>query len=818
MKDLIFALDEYASAKARRLVIETYFCENKYNAKWIYKGGFIQSVNILYENRCDNFSNGEFEEIKSQFANNAEHIYKNGYMFSYENFIAFFNKYCLNHNFYFRSKSGFISMILSVQEEEKSEKSISKCSIIECGKNTYVFNQKKNVLIASIEEDDSVTEIKPSIRIVFNSNDLTLCKLKFIYGEYETDYFNKENNLDVKAGLYRNYEFENQIYDYLLQIGFKKEFDVLRYVQKLTYDELTALLNRKGYEVLTYNFNNEREIQKPNISIQQSDKDWFEIKFEYKLDDEVIDIASAIDFTSKNKSIIVGNSMLTELPDSVFANRKKFEVRNGHIYLNKKNLWSILDIASESGINIDGFIDHSKVSLNLPKDIQRQAKKYQLNGIKWLKWCFINGFGGCLADDMGLGKTFQIIALLKDKDVESKLDKVLIVVPKTLITNWRRELKKFGNIENICIYHGYTRSEEKLKHSHIAITTYHIAMNDIKILKQFYFTVVIFDEIQTIKNPKGIISQKLKKLNSYVNYGLSGTPMENKMEELWNILDVINPSMLNSRRAFCKRYKNNIRQLRNVIRPFVLRRCKKDVLTELPEKNQEIIYCDFDNAQRKLYEAILLAVRNNANNIGFTTSLLLKALLNLRQCCCDTRLLPKEINVNDIKESCKIKNLQILVSNLVEADHKVLIFSQFTSMLKLIQESLIENYKYVFYLDGETVNRQMVVDFFEASPRGIFLISLKAGGVGLNLTSAQDVIIFDPWWNPFAEEQAIDRAYRIGQRNDVTVYKLVVSDSIEEKIINLQLEKKKTFDDILNGLDNFYEIKLKDIYDILMKD
>ncbi|EGT5619761.1 DEAD/DEAH box helicase [Clostridium perfringens] len=307
-------------------------------------------------------------------------------------------------------------------------------------------------------------------------------------------------------------------------------------------------------------------------------------------------------------------------------------------------------------------------------------------------------------------------------------------------------------------------------------------------------------------------------LNTKVRIGLSGTPMENNKDEIWNILNILNPGMLGSKRKFKKRYSNteNNEELHYLLNPFFLRRTKLEVLNDLPKKRERILYCDFEEEQKAVYESVRQALKNEiSNSRTYNSAMILKGLLLLRETCCHPSLLPDSVNVSKSIESCKFEVLKLKVSDLYSSGEKILIFSQFTKMLKIIEEWLKSEEINYFYLDGQTKDRQSVIDDFQNSDKSVFLMSLKAGGVGLNLTSAQNVIIYDPWWNPFAEEQAADRVFRIGQKNKVTIYKMIVTDSIEEKILSLQTDKKETFESVFSGISKDKNIDLKEIIKLI---
>ena len=299
-----------------------------------------------------------------------------------------------------------------------------------------------------------------------------------------------------------------------------------------------------------------------------------------------------------------------------------------------------------------------------------------------------------------------------------------------------------------------------------------------------------------------------------------GSKAFGRFSDKWYVMDILNPGVFSSHDSFMKRYNgHNYDELKTILNLFIMRRMKKDVLKELPPKTEQIIYCDMDQEQRKLYTSINVAVKTAIMNLkAFAAPVVLKGLTLLRECCCHPQLLDNTTNVDNISESCKFDSLKILVNNLFLSEHKILIFSNYTSMLQIIKNDFDNTEAYkgaVFYLDGQTKNRSELVNQFEKSDKGIFLISIKAGGVGLNLVSAQDVIIYDPWWNPFVEQQAIDRAYRIGQEQAVTVYKLVTANTLEEKIIDMQKDKEQDFDELINGISTDKNMDLNQILRLL---
>lgn len=557
----------------------------------------------------------------------------------------------------------------------------------------------------------------------------------------------------------------------------------------------------------------------PDIKITKSESGWFEINLSYNFDGEVYDLASKIQlFPSQNE--IEADEKKILLPDSIIQAREYLSIVGNKLRINQNHIFELLHIIYDSNSDISDYFSYSNITLSVSNYVTSTAYSYQLEGIKWLKFLFLNHFGGCLADDMGLGKTFQVISFLEDQEVKKSINKVLVVVPKSLLTNWKKEFGKFNSSYRVGIYHGDKRNNFDFDNTDVIITTYSTAYLDLKKLNELKHSVVVFDEIQTVKNHKSITSDAMKQIKSDMKIGLSGTPMENSISELWNIMDILNPNVFYSRSAFIRRYSGkNYDELKSILNLFILRRMKKDVLKELPQKSEQIIYCDMEQEQRKLYTGINIAVKKAIMSLkAFAAPVVLKGLTLLRECCCHPLLLNEETNIDKILESCKLDALNLLVDNLVSSGHKILIFSNYTSMLKLIQDEFEKNEHYkkiIYYLDGKTKDRLDIVNRFESADEGIFLISIKAGGVGLNLVSAQDVIIYDPWWNPFIEQQAIDRAYRIGQDKPVTVYKLVTANTIEERIIEMQKDKEHDFDELINGISTDKNIDLKDILELL---
>ena len=452
-------------------------------------------------------------------------------------------------------------------------------------------------------------------------------------------------------------------------------------------------------------------------------------------------------------------------------------------------------------------------------------REYQKIGFKWLKTLDYYRFGGILADDMGLGKTLQLLAIVMSYiENESENRKTSIVVsPSSLSLNWLNESKKFTPNLKVKVVTGKAQERkeiiENLDKYDLVITSYDLLKRDIEKYKDlnYNFKYIIADEAQYLKNTNTQNAKAIKSLKAETRYALTGTPIENSLSELWSIFDFIMPGYLFTYKKFRNMYETPIvkekdeyqmSKLKMLIEPFILRRTKKGVLTELPEKTITVLNNNMEEEQEKIYMSYLTKAKKEVaeqiNTNGFEKSqiMVLAALTRLRQICCHPGLFIENYN----GESSKLNQCMEIVEDAVSAGHKILLFSGYTSMFDIIQRELnSRNIKY-FKLTGSTkVNERIeLVEEFNKNPDiKIFLISLKAGGTGLNLTGADMVIHYDPWWNVSSENQATDRAYRIGQKNNVQVYKLITSNSIEEKIYELQQKKSELVDNMLATKTSF---------------
>jgi SNF2 family DNA or RNA helicase len=453
----------------------------------------------------------------------------------------------------------------------------------------------------------------------------------------------------------------------------------------------------------------------------------------------------------------------------------------------------------------------------LPSAFVGELRPYQKAGYNWMKFLNKYNFGGCLADDMGLGKTVQTLAMLVDQKEKGVSNASLLIMPTSLIYNWEMEAKKFAPSLRIFNYTGTQREKNvsQFEGYDLVLTSYGTTRIDIDLLKSYYFNYIILDESQAIKNPDSIIAHTVKDLKSKFRLILTGTPIENSTLDLWSQMTFINPGLLGTQSFFKNEFLNPIekqgdefktKRLYSIIKPFILRRHKSQVAKELPDKVENVRYCDMSPDQEKEYEQVKSNYRNmilesiEEKGVSGTQLLLLQGLTKLRQIANH----PRMVDENYTGDSGKLEEVTDMLKSALSKNHKILIFSQFVKHLAILREFLFKEGLEYAYLDGSTKERQGQVELFQNNDDiRIFLISLKAGGLGLNLTAADYVFLLDPWWNPAVEAQAVDRAHRIGQKNIVFTYKFITKNTVEEKILNLQRNKQKLAGDLITTEESF---------------
>lgn len=521
---------------------------------------------------------------------------------------------------------------------------------------------------------------------------------------------------------------------------------------------------------------------------------------------EIDDLHSIMDQFDISGTKLAGGEVIIPKYASLYIDEKINEGSLGFINRNRK-FKNLVDTIKD--INSNEYIP--------PEGQRDMLRPYQVTGFKWFKTLSACGFGGILGDEMGLGKTFQAITFITSEKEEGNLsNKALIVCPTSLVYNWVMEFEKFSKDLKVVAVSGGKQEREALIEGigdyDVIITSYALIRRDIEFYEKQNFDLCIIDEAQYIKNPTSLNAQSVKDIKARNKFAMTGTPIENSLTELWSIFDFIMPGYLKTHGKFTKDFERTIvrekderalQELLKLIRPFILRRFKKDVALELPPKIEHKIVVDMTMEQKKLYysyvESFKKKMDEEIKEKGFNKSRMkiLSLITRLRQICCD----PASFIENYDGDSGKYMALYDILEEALENNRKVLVFSQFTTILGSIRETLRRKGIKTMYLDGSvpSKNRMELVKQFNEGEPAVFLISLKAGGTGLNLTSADMVIHFDPWWNPAVEEQAVDRAHRIGQKNTVEVIKLIAKGTIEEKIYNIQEKKKEIIEQVLDG-------------------
>ncbi len=469
--------------------------------------------------------------------------------------------------------------------------------------------------------------------------------------------------------------------------------------------------------------------------------------------------------------------------------------------------------------------------LEEPEGLVATLRPYQKQGVGWLRFLSELGLGGVLADDMGLGKTVQTLAHLLDERACGRADRaVLIVCPTSLVANWSREAARLAPSLRVAVHHGADRADRALREAaDVVVTTYPLLVRDEALLAAREWSLAVFDEAHVLKNPRARVVQSARRLRSLRRVALTGTPMENHLEELWCLMDLVVPGILGNRNRFNEAWRKPIETRGDTVRsaelgrriaPFLLRRTKWQVASELPAKTEIVQMVELDGLQRDLYEAVRSAadrrVLSEIERVGLEKSgmIVLESLLRLRQVCCDPRLVPEGAGASP-DDSAKLRWLSENLPEMLEEGRNVLVFSQFTSMLALVEPLLRSMGTSYAKLTGDTKDRGAEVDKFQTGAAKVFLLSLKAGGSGLNLTAADTVVLLDPWWNPAAEAQAVDRAHRIGQERPVFVYRLIALGTVEERVAALQERKKDLIKGVMEGAPSAMQLSASELRQLL---
>ncbi len=653
------------------------------------------------------------------------------------------------------------------------------------------FNISKIVLINEIESTISIYECDFSD--VFEIYSTIFSKLTSLKRAIKSATFSEEDGL------------------FVIDEELSREFILKNLQSILTKAELFGSEKLKSYKYNT---------TKPTLQVSFKDKiDFLDSgDVTLKIGEDSFNVFDMINLYKKNAYIPLSNGDKAIVDKSYISKLERIFKKDGKkIKVSFFDLPEIEELIHQKEQKVfkdskefyNGFNKLKSSKARMPKLQDVQMRDYQKDGFKWLKYLYENNFGGCLADDMGLGKTLQSISLLSYIYPKSKSPS-MIVMPKSLLSNWKNELESFNPNLTFYTYYGSSRDSEDFKKYNIILTTYALVRNDIEKLKSIKFDTIILDESQNIKNVESKISRAVMLLEAKHRFALSGTPIQNSLFELYSLFRFINPGLFATIADFKRDYATPIQAdaneevakiLKAKISPFLLRRLKQDVLKDLPAKQEQVVYVDMDETHKKFYDQKrdyykqLLDQQIDANGIEKSKFLILQAFNDLRQIASA----PELKSENQILSS-KIEHLFEMLEDIVLNNHKVLIFANFLGSLDLISEKANElGYEHLL-MTGSTKNRQELVDKFQNDKDiKLFLMTLKVGGVGLNLTEADYVFIFDPWWNKSAENQAVDRTHRMGQKNKVFSYKMITKGTIEEKILELQSQKQDMTDMIISG-------------------
>ncbi len=700
-----------------------------------------------------------------------------------------------------------------------------------------ITNAKKSIFLS--QEDQSIF-IEPrmgddqsSISILAETCDMTDEKIVELDGQELSQFITEIESLHP--------EFKNQVHEY----GFLF-LNTAQFIKDLWFYDFYEACQKYDIEIFGQENLNDLNYSRHKASISSSIKsgiDWFDVDVSMSFGDQAISNKAWINAIKSNQKFIkLDDGSRGVIPEEWFSKLKQLhsntELINNELKISKFNFNlidelfediddepTILEIAKKRKRIASLKSPDIKKKTKIPKAITATLRPYQQQGYNWLRFLHEYDFGGILADDMGLGKTVQVLSILAFA-LENNPAPNLIIVPRSLLFNWAKEIEKFAPTISHLIHHGANRDKSKakgkpLRTHQIIISTYDTVASDITIFQKLKLNYIVLDESQAIKNPSSKRYKAMRLLQCEHRLTMTGTPIENNTFDLYAQMSFVNPGCFGSVQKFKERYSTPIdvhgdqeaaQMLKQVIYPFLLRRTKEQVATDLPEKTESVIYCEMSSDQRKKYEQLKKAIKQDvhkmieAEGLNRSRFKILEGLLRLRQLCNS----PKILEAGSKTSATKIDKLEELLTGDL-ADKNVLIFSQFVSMLGIIKESLTKLKKNFAYLDGQTRDREAAVsEFIEDDDCHIFLISLKAGNTGLNLTKADYVFIVDPWWNPAVEAQAIDRTHRIGQDKQVFAYRLICTDTIEEKIMTLKEKKKKVAGEIISVDDESFKSLDKD--------
>ncbi len=698
---------------------------------------------------------------------------------------------------------------------------------------------------------------KKRIYLQEGSNQL-LVFLKLVYDEFEVDFheplvelFRMTPEGQAVIKIQRDLETERQLWQQLLDAGLKaRPLGGFRIADAKAlpwmFEHIPQFLEA-GFEVFGRENLRKYKVRTgaPNVKMAVSSAiDWFDLNLEIDIEGVMLSIKElkkAISHRQRYVKLVDGSiGKLSEQWFKKFQHLFNFaDVKADTIHVPRFHV-TLIDVLFEEAISKRADEQyHQSLALlqqfngvqsqQLPAKMENVLRPYQKAGYDWLHFLREYSFGGCLADDMGLGKTVQALTLLLKEKENGNTTPSLIVCPTSVVFNWEKEVQKFTPDLRVLLHTGMDRDRDTSNFSghDIVLTSYGLLRRDIVFLKDFKFHYIILDESQKIKNPISQTAKAARVLQAQHRLVLTGTPVENNTIELWSQFSFLNHGLLGSLNYFRENFTNPIEKkqdeeaaafLKKLIFPFVLRRTKERVAPELPEKVEQFYYCGMNPEQEKLYQywrdfyrAMILG---KIDEVGLDKSRMniLEGLVKLRQIACHPYLIDQNVQ----EDSAKFESLKELTESILAENHKVLIFSQFVRMLTLIRKHLEDNGIPYEYLDGHTTDRETVVTRFQTDEKvKVFLISLKAGGTGLNLTAADYVILYDPWWNPAVEIQATDRAHRIGQDKKVFVYRLITKGSVEEKMLDLQEKKKNLISNLISTDGGFFKTLSREDIEVL---
>lgn len=854
-KNFTYIPEKYYLSNNSKTIIESYLdvCEGSYNRN-IFAKDFktflnkIKNTNFIINNyKIDGIKEGF--PISSNLIKNNESYELDFDLENIEVLIKNDYEYILYKGNLYHLRKLEQELIDDLMENKLDKLIISKEKVDAFTKGLLKIVRKNLKIDASVTDITLPKEISTKLYFDLRSSYILVDAL-FKYDEKEVNYFDKSNTI------LRDIDYETKVINDILKYGF--EIDNNKIILKDIEKEVEFLENGLENLATKYEIFTTEKFKGINIKKKTSVTSMFGIgqdnilSYTFSLGDinsnELVNIFEEI--KNKKKYYRLKNGDILNLEDESLKELSDLkddlelsdtEIIAGHgailkyraIYLDslKNTKYNIIKTDNLFDNFIDKFYKFKDINLTLPKDELKILRDYQVTGVKWLYTLAKTGFGGILADEMGLGKTIQVIYYIKQMLKDNENNKFLIVVPTSLAYNWDHEFDSFGsNIKRkICVGNKDKRTKilRNLNDTNVIITTYGLLREDEELYNNLNFNTMVIDEAQNIKNNMAGITKVVKKVNAETKFALTGTPLENSILELWSIFDFIMPGYLASLTKFQSKYKIKdfdedseilIKGLSKQINPFILRRKKQDVVKELPDKLINDIYIELKDEQKKLYVAELERVKEEMEKIIETEGmnkarfLILQLLTKLRQICID----PSIVYDNYKDGSNKLEQLESIVNEYIKNNHKILIFSSFKTALNIVKEKLNKAKIKTYMIDGSVPAKdriEMVDNYNNNDDVKVFLIMLKSGGTGLNLATADVVIHLDLWWNPQAENQATDRAHRIGQKNTVEVIHLITKGTIEEKILELQNKKRILSDKLIDG-----EIRDKNILSELTKE